>query len=445
MRVEKIWGREDILVNDSEANYCCKRMTVRPGYRCSIHMHAIKDETFLVTKGWLHVATWPVGADPMVSEPTKKTLRPGDKIRILPGQAHTFWSHVESEFLEVSTSDSSADSIRMDSSRAIDNNWRGAWSQWPGRFSFLVIGDMMVDKYMPVQVRGPSAETPSLIMSHAGDELLLPGGAANTASVLAFFGSKVAIVGSVGHDSDGDWLVNELKERGIDTSLIVRQSGFTTVKTRYACGPTQVFRTDRDRSPGMCPGEGRGIADSLGSTSPEKFDAVVISDYGKGVVLSKCVAKELATRWTPRVKSYCDPSLACMKDRVLFSAFGAFTVVKQNLRNFRDAMGDPCMSAVSAARGGVEAGWAQSCIVTDGGNGSVSWSTRNGERTFAVPEELSGSPVDVTGAGDEFLAITALEDIATGSLDVACTTATRWSSQQVRRTWHRRTTQDSAP
>ena len=51
VKVDKLWGSEEWLVNDEVAGYCVKRMILKPGYVCSKHFHEIKDETFYVVEG----------------------------------------------------------------------------------------------------------------------------------------------------------------------------------------------------------------------------------------------------------------------------------------------------------------------------------------------------------------------------------------------------------
>lgn len=122
---EKVWGSETLIAN---RDFCGKVMTLRKGMRCSLHYHRVKDETFLVTRGLVmvelgvpdHAVAEEVlwrrhGGDPAYH--TKVViLRPGESIDVPPHTLHRFTGHEDSEFIEFSTHDDPADSIRLEPS-----------------------------------------------------------------------------------------------------------------------------------------------------------------------------------------------------------------------------------------------------------------------------------------------------------------------------------------
>ncbi len=105
--VPKVWGYEKWLENNEK--YCCKILVIKKDFQCSLHFHKIKDETFLLVKGYLQM------------EVNKKTiyLKPGDYIRIKPGDKHRFTGLEESEILEISTHHEEKDSYRLIKSRRV--------------------------------------------------------------------------------------------------------------------------------------------------------------------------------------------------------------------------------------------------------------------------------------------------------------------------------------
>ena len=137
--VEKVWGREEIIVN---ADYCGKRMLLKKGYRCSIHMHKTKDETFFVTKGSMQVLL--IGRDfelskadgslgytremaplytmgsPVKPESQVVIMVCGDILRIKPGTWHCFTGLEDTEFFEFSTHHEDSDTVRRTVSGKID-------------------------------------------------------------------------------------------------------------------------------------------------------------------------------------------------------------------------------------------------------------------------------------------------------------------------------------
>jgi mannose-6-phosphate isomerase-like protein (cupin superfamily) len=95
-------------VNCPDANYCVKRMTLNPGFRCSTHYHCKKDETFIVIEGsvWLNV------------NGTHYLLVPGNFHRVKPFDIHYFETlqTTPAVFYECSTYHSDADTVRMSDS-----------------------------------------------------------------------------------------------------------------------------------------------------------------------------------------------------------------------------------------------------------------------------------------------------------------------------------------
>ncbi len=95
----KVWGEEHWIVNQ---DYCGKKLVLKKGYRCSIHHHRIKDETFYVIKGRVLLEM----------DDEKKVLVPGDRQHIAIGQRHRFTGLEDSELIEFSTHHIEEDSYR---------------------------------------------------------------------------------------------------------------------------------------------------------------------------------------------------------------------------------------------------------------------------------------------------------------------------------------------
>ena len=105
--VDKLWGREEWLVNDS---YCVKRMFINEGYQCSLHYHEVKDETFYVVEGTVMLNVNGI----------MHRLEPGDYYRIKPGVLHRFHATGGSAvFIECSTHHDDEDVVRLENSRVI--------------------------------------------------------------------------------------------------------------------------------------------------------------------------------------------------------------------------------------------------------------------------------------------------------------------------------------
>ena len=110
--VEKVWGHEEWIVN--KPKYCGKKMILKKGYRCSMHKHEIKDETFYILSGKILMETEFEG------EKKNLLLTPGDVVPIKIGMWHRFTGLVDSEIIEFSTFHMDEDSIRREPSGKVD-------------------------------------------------------------------------------------------------------------------------------------------------------------------------------------------------------------------------------------------------------------------------------------------------------------------------------------
>ncbi|MCK4650753.1 cupin domain-containing protein [Candidatus Babeliales bacterium] len=110
--VKKVWGHEEWIVNNPK--YCGKKLVLKKGYRCSIHKHDIKDETFYILSGKVLIETEFEGKKEM------KLMTPGDVLHIKVGMWHRFTGIEDSQIIEFSTSHMDEDSIRKELSGKID-------------------------------------------------------------------------------------------------------------------------------------------------------------------------------------------------------------------------------------------------------------------------------------------------------------------------------------
>jgi len=97
--VPKVWGKEVWLVN---RNYCGKKLVLNKGFRCSMHYHRNKDETFYINKGKVL----------MEINNEKRIMEEGDSVRITPRAKHRFTGLANSEIIEFSTHHEDEDSYR---------------------------------------------------------------------------------------------------------------------------------------------------------------------------------------------------------------------------------------------------------------------------------------------------------------------------------------------
>ena len=147
----------------------------------------------------------------------------------------------------------------------------------------LVVGDVMLDQFIWGSVGRISPEAPVPVVDFQR-ESFMPGGAANVARNLTALGATTELFGAVGQDSAAEQLRTLLGEQRIGCrGLIGSSSRQTSLKTRIVAQTQQVVRIDRETRDGITP----ELVDRLLSAIRSKIrktDAVIIGDYGKGVV-----------------------------------------------------------------------------------------------------------------------------------------------------------------
>ena len=150
------------------------------------------------------------------------------------------------------------------------------------RAKILVIGDLMLDEFVWGKVSRISPEAPVPVV-WVQSESLMPGGAANVANNIRALGGQVTVAGFIGEDRWGELLLRELASRKVRTGGVVRTRHATTVKTRVIAHHQQVVRVDREQREAWPAGTIERLIKRIASQI-EGVDAVVIEDYGKGVI-----------------------------------------------------------------------------------------------------------------------------------------------------------------
>ncbi|MFC1804934.1 D-glycero-beta-D-manno-heptose-7-phosphate kinase [Candidatus Omnitrophota bacterium] len=164
------------------------------------------------------------------------------------------------------------------------------------RFSkarILVIGDLILDEYIWGDVDRISPEAPVPVL-WAKKRTFLPGGAANVANNIRSLGAEVLLSGIIGRDDYGRILLSELKKRRTRSEGIFRQSQRpTTLKTRIIAGHQQVVRMDWEHRDAL-PRELNARIIRYVRKEIVHFDAVIVEDYGKGVVNAQLIKEVIA-------------------------------------------------------------------------------------------------------------------------------------------------------
>jgi D-beta-D-heptose 7-phosphate kinase/D-beta-D-heptose 1-phosphate adenosyltransferase len=152
----------------------------------------------------------------------------------------------------------------------------------------LVVGDVMLDHYIWGDATRISPEAPVPVVDIARDTWTA-GGAANVALNIASLGAKCALAGFIGDDEAGTKLAEILHARKI-TTIATPGSGATIVKTRVLVQHQQLCRLDREAPPEAYRFDA-AAAETLLKKEIAKCDAVILSDYAKGILSDELVAR----------------------------------------------------------------------------------------------------------------------------------------------------------
>ncbi len=269
-----------------------------------------------------------------------------------------------------------------------------------------VIGDLLADEFIYGRVERVSREAPVLILRY-DQTIVVPGGAGNAASNAAALGGRIALAAIVGQDSAGKRLVASLP-RGISRASLVRAGGYDTpLKTRILAGgihsaKQQVVRIDRIRS-AVPDAAVRRAFDRAALDAVADADAVLISDYGSGLVTPALVSS-IATRTRrgssrSRVPVLVDSRYDTLRYRGLTACTPNESEVEQMLHV---AIDDDASTLERAGRMLLRRTRMDAVLVTRGSRGMALF--EKGQSTRHIPISGSDEIADVTGAGDTVIA-----------------------------------------
>lgn len=157
-----------------------------------------------------------------------------------------------------------------------------------GRLRILVVGDVMLDHYIWGDATRISPEAPVPVVDIARDSWTA-GGAANVALNIASLGARCTVAGFIGDDEAGQRLTTILHGKKIAT-IVTPGHAPTIVKTRVLVQHQQLCRLDRE-APIPAYHVSANKAELLLAKAIEDCDAVILSDYAKGILTDELVAR----------------------------------------------------------------------------------------------------------------------------------------------------------
>jgi D-glycero-beta-D-manno-heptose-7-phosphate kinase len=266
-----------------------------------------------------------------------------------------------------------------------------------GRAKTLILGDVMLDEYLFGSVDRISPEAPVPVVEITSTRMLV-GGAANVAANIRSLGDEPILVGATGTDDAAEKLIGLLREKGISSDyLITDPNRQTTMKTRIIAHSQQVVRADRESREPLKPELEKLVIERLMSVVDE-ISAVIISDYGKGVV-TKTLLDQVVTICNER-----DIFVAVDPKETNFHNYRSVSLITPNHHEAGFAYGRKITTEkdlLIVGTGLLEKLDARSMLITRGAQG-MSLFARDYEPTH-IPT-FARQVFDVTGAGDTVIA-----------------------------------------
>ncbi|MBV8184700.1 MAG: D-glycero-beta-D-manno-heptose-7-phosphate kinase, partial [Hyphomicrobiales bacterium] len=268
----------------------------------------------------------------------------------------------------------------------------------------VVIGDVMLDRFVFGDVQRVSPEGPIPIFRFRHDDQAL-GGAGNVARNVVRMGGQATLIGVIGEDATGAALVSAAsREAGLTASLVIDAARRTTLKTRFVAQGQQLLRVDEENAVSVA----AILADDLRQrieATVGNAKAVILSDYAKGVLTEATVAAALSAARGSGALVVVDPKA---RD---FRRYAGATVITPNALEASQATGIDCDEDEGAARAGRAIASMTGCsavVITRGARGmTVVCDAKGTDRIVHLPTEVR-QVYDVSGAGDTVLAALAL-------------------------------------
>jgi D-beta-D-heptose 7-phosphate kinase/D-beta-D-heptose 1-phosphate adenosyltransferase len=283
------------------------------------------------------------------------------------------------------------------------------------RARVLVVGDLMLDQFIWGRVDRISPEAPVPVVQ-VTDESVHLGGAANVVHNIRALGGKAAACGVIGRDEDGRRLLTELvRIHAGARGVIVAASASTIRKTRVIAHNQQVVRFDREHPAPDSSSTSRIVA--YLRRNGAGFDAIVVSDYGKGTISPRVLEALKVIHDAHAVPVIVDPK------KRNYAHYAGITLGTPNVVETAEAAGVDITddrSLRAAAHRLLERWTAEAVLVTRGERGMTLVQRKGRSRHFPAAVR---QVFDVTGAGDTVAATCALALVAGASFEDAAVLA----------------------
>jgi D-beta-D-heptose 7-phosphate kinase/D-beta-D-heptose 1-phosphate adenosyltransferase len=261
----------------------------------------------------------------------------------------------------------------------------------------LVLGDLVLDEFVWGKADRISPEAPVPVV-WAQERSYMPGGAANVVNNIASLGGQASLCGVVGEDMYAEALIGALRDRGVDTEGVLADAERpTTVKTRIIAAHQQVVRVDWEKTHPLTHAGGERLLEAA-ARKIRDVDAVIVEDYGKGVVTPHVLKRVIALARRHRKIVTVDPKVEH------FSYYKGITAMTPNEREAAAGAGLKIEADADVDKVGrrlLERTRAEGVLVTLGEKGMKLF---RGKAVTHIPTSAQ-EVFDVSGAGDTVIAV----------------------------------------
>lgn len=280
-----------------------------------------------------------------------------------------------------------------------------------------VVGDIMLDRYIKGSVKRISPEAPVPVV-RVKEEKQVCGGSGNVACNLAALGARPALAALVGEDAAAGELRAILSAQGVASSFLVADPSFRTIeKTRVIAEHQQVVRYDKDPEGHIPRSAALRLEQALREELAAGAKAVILSDYGKGILVPATIKRFTAICLKAGVPVFVDPKVEH------FRQYKGVTCLTPNTLEAFSGMGLPVKDGPGAVeklgRDIIRALGSRSLLITQGENGMTLFEKRGSSVSSSHIPTRAREVYDVTGAGDTVISVLALSVAAGADLHEA--------------------------
>jgi D-glycero-beta-D-manno-heptose-7-phosphate kinase len=274
------------------------------------------------------------------------------------------------------------------------------------KLNVMIIGDVMIDRYLQGKVSRISPEAPVPIVEYKGMEDRL-GGAANVALNIKALGATPFLFSVIGDDTEGDDFMNLLEQKGMsELGILKDDTRPTTLKMRIVAGTQQLLRVDTEVTKDIDTEIEKKFFKKIHHFLDDvKIDVIIFQDYNKGVLTKNIIQNVLKEANKRQIPTAVDPK------KKHFFDYKNVTLFKPNLKEIREAVPfdiKPDATSLAKASSYIEAQLGhQYTMITLSDKGLYLEKCGNNDVNPLYPTQARNI-ADVSGAGDTVISVAAL-------------------------------------